>query len=438
MKIDFLKNIKQENFFAKAVDQLAGRGSCRHLFYGGGIRGGKTFVSLAILAYAARRYPNSRWYVFRKDFPALLSTTIPSMEKILAGHEDWGWSRDKANYYCYYKPSGGRIYFKGENLAHDPSLNDLLGLEYNGVLFEQIEELSEKLWQVACSRLGSWYLPDMPAPITLATFNPTQSWVKRAIYEPYIKGELREPYYYLPALPHDNGYVTAEQWQAWEMLDDQYRRRFIEGDWADLEDTTGRWAFAYDAARHGGYPEVDRDYPLYLSFDFNRNPICCAVIQYIDDQLRVLAVIKLADSDIYALCTRIRVLYPDMDYRVTGDASGQNKSALVRDSATYFTVIREQLPVNINLIDVPLANPRLADNQALINIILSQLDVQIHQDKAAALHYDLANVKKDSSGGILKDNRRDPKQQADALDAFRYYCNTYLSHVARGRVVEAD
>ena len=140
--------------------------------------------------------------------PALLSTTIPSMVKIIDGNPNWVWTRSAGNYHVTYKPSGGKIFFKGENLAQDPELTDLLGLECNGILFEQVEELSPKLFQLGCSRLGSWLLEKMPMPITLATCNPSQTWVKEMIYEPYTRNELPEAHIFMPALPRDNGYVT--------------------------------------------------------------------------------------------------------------------------------------------------------------------------------------------------------------------------------------
>ena len=427
MIVDFNQNVKQKEYLLTAMNALDGRNDFRHLFYGGAIRGGKSFASLAILAYAAKQFPNSRWHVFRRDMPALLTTTIPSMEKVLAGDNEWRWSRHLANYYVENTISGGRIYFKGEGLAHDPELTDLLGLETNGILFEQIEELSEKLWQMGTSRVGSWYIPVMPKPITLATFNPTQTWIKERIYEPHMAGTLSAPYYYMNALPSDNAYVTSEQWDAWSRLDERYRLQYIEGDWTDFGAGDGLWAFAFETERHVATEEIEADptQMLYLSFDFNRNPICCSVIQYIDSQIRVIETIKLRHSDIYALCTHILTYYPGYMYMVTGDSSGRNSTALVQNSLTYYTVIKSQLQLSDRQLRVPMANPLLADNQVLINTLLSQYDVRINAQKAKALIYDLRNVKMNPEGTIVKDNRANPAQQADALDTFRYYCNVF-------------
>ena len=427
MNVDFTKNVKQGDFFRLAKASMSGENPYRNLFYGGAIRGGKTFVSLTILSFAAKYFPQSRWHVFRRDFPALLSTTIPSMQKLLSGSDQWIWTRDRSNYYVENIESGGRIFFKGENIDRDPGLTDLLGLETNGILFEQIEELSPQLWQMGLSRLGSWYIDPMPCPITLATFNPTQGWIKEMIYEPYRNGSLTAPFYYMNALPSDNSFVTPEQWDAWSRLDERYRLQYINGDWTDYSDKSSLWAFAFDRAEHVAENEMPPliEYPLYLSFDFNKNPICCSVIQHIDSQIRVIETIKLPHSDIYALCRHILSLYSGHFYIVTGDASGSHSSALVQDNINYYTVIKKQLDLSQGQLNVPTINPRLSENQVLVNSLLSRYQVRINATKAHGLIYDLANVKMDSEGILLKSNRTDPSQQADALDTFRYYCNVF-------------
>jgi hypothetical protein len=219
--------------------------------------------------------------------------------------------------------------------------------------------------------------------------------------------------------------VTDEQWHVWGRLDDKYRAQFIQGDWTDLADRDSLWAFAFDRERHVGLPEPADD-TLYLSFDFNRNPICCSVIQHIDAQVRVLETIKLANSDIYALCTVIRSKYPRSLYMVTGDSTGMHSSAMVRDNLNYYTVIRQELGISKNQIRVNAANPALSDNQVLVNSILSRYNVVIHAERAKALIYDMEHVRREADGTIIKTDRRDPSQQADALDTFRYWCNMFM------------
>jgi hypothetical protein len=150
------------------------------------------------------------------------------------------------------------------------------------------------------------------------------------------------------------------------------------------------------------------------------------VVQFYDETVKVLQTIKLENSDIYKLCTTIQALYPNYLYMVTGDATGKNSSGLVKDNINYYTVIREKLALSNGQMKVPAVNPRLENNQVLVNSVLANMSVEIHEQHAAALHYDLRNVKTNSDGTIVKNNRQDATQQADALDTFRYFCNVVL------------
>jgi hypothetical protein len=110
---------------------------------------------------------------------------------------------------------------------------------------------------------------------------------------------------------------------------------------------------------------------------------------------------------------------------VTGDATGWHSNGMVKDHNDYYKIIKNLLGVPDRQIRVPLSNPHISDNQVLINSILSRGDVRINPHRAAALAYDLSHVKMYPDGTIIKADRTDPAQQADALDTFRYYCNVF-------------
>src|SRR4030095_9790416 len=228
-----------------------------------------------------KKFPRSRWHVVREDMPALKGTSIPSMEKLIGFSRNWRWRRDSSNYFLEYT-NGSRIFFKGENITSDPELNDFLGLETNGILLEQAEELNQKTFDISLSRTGSWYIDPMPPAFIFMTFNPSQTWTKAKLYDPWIAGELPPTFHYQPALPKDNPYVTEDQWKAWQLMADRYKAQFIEGDWTDFDIGNNAWAFAFNDGKHVGFPELNRAEPLYLSFDFNRNPISCSIIQHYD------------------------------------------------------------------------------------------------------------------------------------------------------------
>ena len=430
--VDFTINVKQGELVNCVLSAVSGGNPYREIAYGGAIRGGKTYGTLGCLVLLCAMYPGSKWAVIRGDSVKLKETTIPSMERILSGSPNWKWNRGTP-YYCEYIPTKSKILFLSENLTQDPELTGFLGLEINGALLEQAEELSLKCYEMVKSRLGSLYIPKMPRPLLLFTFNPCQNWVKDMFYIPYKKGLLEAPRYFISAIPSDNPMVTKEQWEMWDTLDPRYKKQFIDGDWADLRPSNELWSWAFDKKKHcygeDGSPlkiEPDKNQFLYLSFDFNRNPISCIVAQHIfPGTCNILETIKLENSDIYKLCTKIKETYPGFIYIVTGDASGRSSSAMVKDNMNYYKIIQMELRVNNAQFNVPSANPKLAENQVLVNSVLSKGNIKIDLEKNYQLIFDLENCRMNADGTIVKTDRNDPTQQADALDCLRYYINTF-------------
>ncbi len=204
----------------------------------------------------------------------------------------------------------------------------------------------------------------------------------------------------------------------------------------DVDIVNNPWAWAFNYEKHVSKIDIDADPAqyLYLSFDFNKNPITCAVIQNIEGTIYVIEQIKLANSDIYQLCNVIKSKYPNYIYFITGDATGQSQSAMVKDNLTYYKIIQLQLAVNPNQFRLPTVNPRIEDNQVLVNSLLSNYPMRISPNKAKPLIYDLQNVSMNADGTMMKGDRTDPAQQADSLDCFRYYCNQFHSNFLTNKV----
>lgn len=427
--IDWTKNTKQIELLNLVLtacsNKLKGlKDYYKYFFYGGAIRGGKTYSILGILIILCRMYPNSKWVVVRADMPALTGTTIPSIEKILGTSKDWKWSRDKSNYFVRYK-NGSKIIFKGENITSDPELNDFLGLECNGFFLEQIEELTQKMWFRALERSGSHYCEKMPPAFIFSSFNPTQTWIKDFIYSKHMKGELVSPYYYINAMPDDNPFVTEDQWSAWSNLDERSRKIMIEGSWENFDNDI-RFVYTFKESKHVKKVEYKQDEICYVSFDFNRSPICASIIQHYDNAIYVPATIKIQNANTYELCDYILRNYPNNIYVVCGDYSGATRGTLNPDDFHNFDIIRQKLSVNSkNMFLIP--NPRLKLNRVLVNAVMEHYPCYFDEENASHLIFDCKHVEILPDGTIKKKDRTDATQQADALDTWRYYLNTFMS-----------
>jgi hypothetical protein len=236
-------------------------GPYRFLAMGGGIRGSKTWATLITLITLCRIYPRSRWAIVRMDLPTLKRNTIPSFNKL---RETCSGFVGEINRTEWIAPcaNGSEIVFFPESLQDDPELDRWRGLEVNGFLLEEANELSERTFHKAIERSGAWIVPKgkdgsppvQPASRILCTFNPCDNWPRTLFYEPYEAGTLKPPYYYLPATHLDNPYVTDDQRENWEELPPAEKARFVEGDWGRI--INPKQLIQYDWIRAA--TEVDR------------------------------------------------------------------------------------------------------------------------------------------------------------------------------------
>lgn len=218
----------------------------RYLAYGGGIRGGKTFAVLQAAYALCKLFPGSRWAVVRKDLPTLRRTTLPSFyasrpQGFVGAVNQSTWTATCSN--------GSEIIFFSESIDIDPELNRWRGLEVNGFILEEANELSERSWAKAIERAGSWIVKDgaQPAPLILLTFNPSPNWVKDEFFDPWQQGALKAPYYFQPALIGDNPFIPDAYKDSLKNLPEAEYRRFVEGDWTTL---SGRYFTDLDRAVH--------------------------------------------------------------------------------------------------------------------------------------------------------------------------------------------
>lgn len=218
--------------------EAAFSGRFRYLLYGGGIRSGKTALALMLVQTLARIYPRSRWAIVRKDIPSIRRNVLPAFSKFRVP----GFTNDinHASWSCTCA-NGSEILFVNENINADPDLDAWKGLEVNGFVLEEANELSPAAWYKAIERAGSWVVPDgvQPEPLILLTCNPSLGWVKETFYDPWKRNALHAPYYFQPATIADNPHIPAEYRNALSNLPEREFRRFVLGDWDSLSAAPG-------------------------------------------------------------------------------------------------------------------------------------------------------------------------------------------------------
>jgi hypothetical protein len=427
---DLTKNKKQTEFWNECWSTVAGNSDKRLMFYGGGIRGGKTSVCLTVLYFLARKFPKSRWHIVRDSFPVLQQTTIPSFEKFYPESSPYisRYYRSSSNFHVLFN-NGSRIFFVSENIKQDPELNWLLGVETNGFFLEQVEGLNEKVWAKALERTGSWYIDPMPPAFILATMNPTQTWSKDLVFIPWKESRLDPDFHYTPALPGDSPFITKDQWNAWAKMDSVSFAQFVEGDWEAFA-SVKRFAYAFTESKHvAPVIEVNNKEPTYLSFDFNHSPVTCIAFQHYDNKIRALREFS-STVGLASLCAEVRENTRGVLF-VTGDRSGWNQSELLEGNRTAYDIISTELDLTKYQNEAPLINPNLFKSRQLVNSMFENYpSVLVSRAGCPQTIKDLKFVEADEKHKIVKDRNR-PEGKADFLDCVRYYFNTYFEEFIR-------
>lgn len=233
----------------------------------------------------------------------------------------------------------------------------------------------------------------------------------------------------------DNRYVGPERIAFLEgsaKEDDYYGTVFTNGKWGNRK-VGDPFCYCYDDAKHKGKATLNYALELGLSFDFNVNPITCGVYQYDENTntIHCIESIKMANSNIYELCGYIKVKYDGYLILVTGDATGRNTNAMVKDAINYYTIIKQELGLMDGQMKEPTINPDITENRVLVNSVLKKLNVIMDENNCKDLIFDCKNVSVDQHGKIDKGDRSNPKKRADHLDNFRYYLNTFFKWVLK-------
>ena len=203
-----------------------------------------------------------------------------------------------------------------------------------------------------------------------------------------------------------------------------------KGNWCNRENEAP-FMLTFSREKHVRKTVYDPTLPLYLSFDFNRNPMCCSAIQW-DGQNKVkwIKVYKIPKSTIWTVCDLIKIDYEDALYIVCGDGTGIAQSGLVKeqDLNNYYKVIKQELNLNSGQLQY-IPNPPIENNQVLMNHCFANLDISIDPDECQPFIFDLENAEILASGKLKKADRNDPTQQLDVLDTGRYFFNRYFARL---------
>ena len=417
----------------------------RFLILWGGRGGGKSIFAAQKLIYRCLKEKYFRYILLRKTYESIKDSQYQTIKDLVFEYGLEKFFRFKTSPLRIECINGNSFIAKGlDKPEKTKSIKDPTGIWY-----EEGNEITEEDFIASTTSIRTTkaeYIQE------IFTFNPESPeadfrdfWIYKRWFAKHSEksfsstidievpsGEIiSSTYTVLHTTYRDNlSNLTPEYVAELEMLKDfnyYYYLVYVLGQWGNQE-VVSPFCYSFSRDKHVGKTVWDAELPTYLTFDFNKEPLTCSVIQKPEEfnKIRVIEGIFVNNLDIEELCERIKTKYPTALFMVTGDQTGETSTA-IKKGLTYYRLIKESLTLTDGQIKLPGKNPTHQLSRLETNMILYKCDVLMDEENCKDLINDCLTVEYDTEKKkITKADRAKDSQKADWLDNFRYFCHTFM------------
>jgi hypothetical protein len=203
---------------------------------------------------------------------------------------------------------------------------------------------------------------------------------------------------------YDNPFIpVSEIEEAKQQLDSLTFNQEYLAEYIDAADRPFLYAFIENKHVIEAY-SPNPHLPLTISFDFNKDPMTCLIGQVTDIKtLYIFDEIKIENGSTPELCERIVAKYPSWlgNIYITGDASGNNRSPLVRGGVNHYILIKKALGVRDNQFLVRRSNLSHVNSRILCNSVLQNANFRITKNCKETIA-DCVYASVDEEGELIK------------------------------------
>lgn len=269
MEINFkTKNDKQIEAFRYWTDD-----ETEEILYGGAKGGGKSFLGASLIFADALIYPETHYFIARKELNDLRKFTIPTIGEVFQK-----WKLDIRKYAPYngqdncFKLYNGSVVFliPCKDEPSDPMFERFGSMQMTRGWIEEAGEVAEAARNNLWLSIGRWKNDKYHLrKKMLETANPKKGWLKREFVDPFRERTLPPSKKYIQAFATDNtylpeGYVDTLR----DQKDKVARQRLYEGNW-DYDDDQDS-LITYDALSDAFSNTIVKSNEKYLIVDVAR------------------------------------------------------------------------------------------------------------------------------------------------------------------------
>lgn len=182
------------------------------VMYGGGARGGKSWIGNAWVLMAAISMPGSAWLVAREELTKLKDTTLITFFKVAnvlgaKGEYVYNATSNTATFL-----NGSIIFFREIKwIPSDPEFDRLGSYDLTGAFVDEAQQIHPKAISVLRGRFSllsgeGW----RTVPKMLFTCNPAKNWIYTDFYKPSVENRLEPHKAFVVSLATDNPFVSED------------------------------------------------------------------------------------------------------------------------------------------------------------------------------------------------------------------------------------
>lgn len=241
------------------------------MLYGGSAGGGKSFIGCLWVTVCCLKNEGVRYLIGRTVLTQLRLTTLNTLFETFQRM-----SLISGNHYTYNAQSNVITFKNGSEIVlkdlqynpSDPNFDSLGGLELTGAFIDEAAQVSNLAYQVIKSRIRYKLKEYNLIPKILLTANPSNTWIKKDFYIPFVQEQLPSNKSFIASLPMDNPHLPESYIEMLKTLPPQQRKRLLEGDWNYLDESDS--VFDFDSISKSVFKESPKNETKYMSVDVAR------------------------------------------------------------------------------------------------------------------------------------------------------------------------
>lgn len=205
------------------------------VFFGGGARGGKSYLGCFWLISNLLRYDETKALMARYRLKDLKQSTLETLFQVanevfnLTIDEDYKYKGNKAEVVFY---NGSKIVLDElRDKPRDPNFERFGSKEYTWLFVDEVSQISHKAKDIIMTRLQ--YKTDVYDIVGKGLFvsNPAKNWAYSEFYLPWKKDNLPEERAFIQALVKDNPYVEQGYIDKLKRRSPAVQERLLYGNW---------------------------------------------------------------------------------------------------------------------------------------------------------------------------------------------------------------